>query len=57
MLLHNDLRDASILIFANKADLPSARDVGEITELYSLHQVTDHDWKLQTCCALTGLGL
>jgi hypothetical protein len=19
--------------------------------------VTDHDWKLQTCCALTGLGL
>lgn len=37
MLLHNDLRDASILIFANKADLPTARDVGEITELYSLH--------------------
>jgi ADP-ribosylation factor-like protein 5B len=46
MLLHNDLRDAAILIFANKSDLPTARDVGEITDLYGLHMVTDHDWKL-----------
>ena len=46
MLVHNELRDASILIFANKADLPTARDAGEITELYSLHMVQDHDWKI-----------
>jgi GTPase SAR1 family protein len=57
MLLHNDLKDAAILVFANKADLPTARDVGEITELYGLHMVTDHDWKLQPCCALLGTGL
>lgn len=57
MLVHNDLRDAAILIFANKADLPSSRDVGDITEMYGLHMVTDHDWKLQPCCALTGIGL
>jgi ADP-ribosylation factor-like protein 5B len=57
MLMHNDLKDASILIFANKADLPSARDVGEVTELYGLHMITNHDWKLQPCCALTGTGL
>jgi len=46
MLVHNELRDASILIFANKADLPSAKDAGEITELYSLHMVQEHDWKI-----------
>ena len=57
MLLNSDLRDAAILIFANKSDLPTARDVGEITDLYGLHMVTDHDWKLQPCCALLGTGL
>lgn len=57
MLVHNDLRDVAILIFSNKSDLPSSRDVGDITELYGLHMVTDHDWKLQPCCALTGQGL
>lgn len=34
-----------------------ARDVGEIAEMYGLHMVTDHDWKLQPCCAITGMGL
>ena len=26
LLIHNDLKDACILIFANKKDLPTARD-------------------------------
>ena len=57
MLVHNDLKDAAILILSNKADLPMSRDVGEIAEMYGLHMVTDHDWKLQPCCAITGMGL
>lgn len=57
LLIHNDLKDTAILVFANKADLPSARDAAEITDLYSLHEVKNHDWKIQACCALTGQGL
>jgi len=53
----DDLKDTAILVFANKADLPSARDAAEITDLYSLHEVKNHDWKIQACCALTGQGL
>ena len=46
MLVHNDLKDVAILILSNKSDLPMSRDVGEIAELYGLHMVSDHDWKL-----------
>lgn len=55
--IHNDLTDAVILIFANKMDLPSAKSVADITELYSLHEIKHHEWHLQGCCAYTGEGL
>ena len=57
MLVHNELKDAVLLIFANKADMPTARDVGELTEIYGFNEITDHEWRLQPCCALTGEGL
>ena len=57
LLYHNDLKDAVILVMANKIDLPSARDSGEIAELFNLHEIKDHDWQVQGCCALTGEGL
>ena len=57
LLYHNDLKDAVILVLANKIDLPSARDSGEIAELFTLHEIKDHDWHVQGCCALTGEGL
>mmetsp|Transcript_5839 Transcript_5839/g.4154 ORF Transcript_5839/g.4154 Transcript_5839/m.4154 type:complete len:86 (+) Transcript_5839:341-598(+) len=57
LLIHNDLKDAAILIFANKVDLPTAKDAGEISKLYSLHEIKHHDWHIQPCCALTGEGL
>lgn len=57
MLVHNELKDAVILVFANKADMPTARDVGELTEMYGFDEVQDHEWKIQPCCALTGEGL
>ena len=46
LLIHNDLKDAAILIFANKTDLPTAKDAGEISNLYSLHEVKHHDWHI-----------
>ena len=38
-LVSNDLRDASILIFANKQDLPTSKDPGELAQLYSLDEI------------------
>ena len=57
MLVHNELKDAVILIFANKADMPTARDPDELTEIYGFNEIQDHEWKIQPCCALTGEGL
>ena len=39
LLVNNDLKDASILIFANKCDLPTSKSAEELTEAYSLHEI------------------
>lgn len=57
LLIHNDLKDAVILVFANKKDLPTAKNAAELTDLFSLHEIKNHDWHIQPCCALTGEGL
>jgi ADP-ribosylation factor-like protein 5B len=57
ILNNSELRNAVVLVFANKIDLPSARDPGEIAELFSLHDIKDRDWHIQGCCGLTGAGL
>ena len=36
MIMHNELRDAVLLIFANKADMPNAREAEELAEMYGL---------------------
>ena len=46
MLVHNELKDAVILIFANKADMPTARDPSELTDIYGFGEITDHEWKI-----------
>lgn len=57
LLIHNDLKDAVILVFANKKDLPTAKNAGDLSEIFSLHEIKGHDWHIQGCCALTGEGL
>ena len=57
LLIHNDLKDASILILANKKDLPTAKNPAQLTDMFSLHEIKNHDWHIQSCCALTGEGL
>ena len=39
MLVHNELKDAVILIFANKADMPTARDPDELTEISGFNEI------------------
>jgi signal recognition particle receptor subunit beta len=46
ILIHNDLKDAVILILANKKDLPSSKSAGEISESFNLHEIKNHDWHI-----------
>jgi len=46
LLYHNDLKDAVVLVLANKIDLPTARDAGELADIFGLHEVKDHDWHI-----------
>ncbi|CAF0794038.1 unnamed protein product [Didymodactylos carnosus] len=57
MLQSEDLRTASVLIFANKQDIRDAMTSAEISKQLSLTSIKDHAWHIQACCALTGEGL
>lgn len=57
MLNHEDLRQAGVLIFANKQDIKGSMSVAEISEQLNLTSIKDHGWHIQACCALTGEGL
>lgn len=57
MLNEDELRDATILVFANKQDLPNAMSVAEITDKLGLHSLRQRRWYIQACCATSGEGL
>eukprot|EP00658_Telonema_sp_P-2_P066323 TRINITY_DN5536_c0_g1_i1.p1 TRINITY_DN5536_c0_g1~~TRINITY_DN5536_c0_g1_i1.p1 ORF type:complete len:104 (-),score=32.89 TRINITY_DN5536_c0_g1_i1:153-464(-) len=57
LLSLDDLQDAKILVFANKQDVSGAISVAEISEMLELHEIKQHEWHIQGCCALTGDGL
>ena len=52
-----EMRDAIILVFANKQDLPEAMKPHEIQEKLGLTRVRDRNWYVQPACATTGDGL
>ena len=57
-ILENEtLRNAVILIYANKQDLPDAKKADEIIELYELKKIKEHIWNIQPCSAQTGEGI
>ena len=57
-LLENEtLKNAVILIYANKQDLPGAKSVADIIRIYELDTIKDHIWHIQACSAQTGEGL
>ncbi len=56
-LLEDELREAVILVFANKQDLPNAMSAAEITDKLGLHSLRSRLWYIQAACATTGDGL
>ena len=57
MLSEDELRDAALLVFANKQDLPNAMSVSEITDKLQLHELRSRKWFIQSACATSGDGL
>jgi small GTP-binding protein len=44
MLAEEELRDAKLLVFANKQDLPNAMTAAELTDKLDLHALRNRDW-------------
>ncbi len=57
MLAEEELREAVLLVFANKQDLPKAMPVPKLTEELGLTAMRTRTWHIQGCCAPTGDGL
>nr|AAI55167.1 Zgc:101030 protein [Danio rerio] len=57
MLQEDELRDAVLLIFANKQDLPNAMPISELTDKLGLQNLRSRTWYVQAACATQGTGL
>lgn len=57
MLQEDDLRDAALLVYSNKQDLPNAMTASEVTEQLQLRSLKSRFWFIQSTCATNGDGL
>ncbi|XP_023137100.1 ADP-ribosylation factor 5-like [Amphiprion ocellaris] len=57
MLQEDDLKEAVLLVFANKQDLPNALTVSELTDRLGLHALRNKTWHIESTCATQGTGL
>lgn len=57
MLNEEELRDAALLVFANKQDQPDSKGAGEISEALNLGELRDRNWSIVACSAVDGRGI
>lgn len=57
MLQEDELKDAVLLVFANKQDLPNAMACSELSEKLGLSSIRGRKWYIQSTCATQGQGL
>ncbi|KAF7235179.1 ADP-ribosylation factor-like protein 2 [Varanus komodoensis] len=57
LLVEERLAGATLLIFANKQDLPGALNPSAIQEALDLDSIKTHHWRIQGCSAYTGENL
>ncbi|XP_053425850.1 ADP-ribosylation factor 2-like isoform X1 [Nycticebus coucang] len=57
LLVEDELREAVLLVLANKQDLPNAMKVAEITDKLGLRSFHYRNWHIQATCAISGDGL
>ncbi|XP_027705405.1 ADP-ribosylation factor 5-like, partial [Vombatus ursinus] len=56
-LQEDELREAVLLVFANKQDMPNAMPVSELTDKLGLQSLRSRTWYVQATCATQGTGL
>ncbi|KAG8898528.1 hypothetical protein FRC01_010877 [Tulasnella sp. 417] len=57
MMNEDGLRDAPLLVFANKRDLPNAMGEDELSEKLGLYDLGQRSWHIQATSATSGDGL
>ena len=57
MLNEEELKEASLLVFANKQDQPGAKGAGDISEALKLGELRDRNWSIMACSAVDGRGV
>ena len=57
MLNEEELKEAALLVFANKQDQPGAKGAGEISEALRLGELRDRNWSIMACSAVDGSGV
>ncbi|CAG9127922.1 ADP-ribosylation factor-like protein 2 [Plutella xylostella] len=57
LLREERLASATLLVFANKSDLPGALTLQEIREALDLDSIKSHHWRVVRCSAVTGENL
>lgn len=57
LLQEERLLGATLLVFANKQDLPGALTAEEIKEVLDLDSIKTHHWQILRCSAMTGENL
>ena len=53
----DELKDAVLLVFANKMDLPQAMSCADLSEKLGLSAIRGRRWYIQSTCATQGDGL
>lgn len=57
LLVEERLAGATLLVFANKQDMPGALSAEEIKEVLDLENIKSHHWSILPCSAVTGKNL
>ncbi|TEB29541.1 GTP-binding protein [Coprinellus micaceus] len=57
LLTEDRLAGASLLIFANKQDLPGSMSEAQIRDVLDLSSIKSHNWTIWPCSAVTGENL
>jgi ADP-ribosylation factor-like protein 1 len=57
MLEEEEMKDAILLVLANKQDLDGAMSAAEIADQFGLSRLKSRTWTIQKCSAVKGEGL
>lgn len=57
MLEEEELKGVTLLVFANKQDLPSAMPVNEVSEALGLSSIRNRQWTVIQSSAVKGIGI